>query len=72
MIHIDYGFILSTSPGKNLGFEMSPFKLTAELVELMDGVDSDMFRYYKSLILQGLIAAKKHIEEVIVYIYIDI
>lgn len=34
IIHIDFGFILSTSPGKNLGFENSPFKLTSEFVEV--------------------------------------
>lgn len=34
IIHIDYGFILSISPGKNLGFESSAFKLTHEFVEV--------------------------------------
>ncbi len=34
IIHIDFGFILSTSPGKNLGFETSAFKLTHEFVEV--------------------------------------
>lgn len=34
IIHIDYGFILSISPGKNLGFENSAFKLTHEFVEV--------------------------------------
>ena len=37
IIHIDFGFILSTSPGKNLGFENSPFKLTSEFVEVGGG-----------------------------------
>nr|XP_023015860.1 phosphatidylinositol 4-kinase beta isoform X3 [Leptinotarsa decemlineata] len=59
LIHIDFGFILSTSP-KNLGFEKSPFKLTPEFVEIMGGESSDMFEYFKILILQGLIAARKH------------
>ena len=34
IIHIDFGYILSNSPGKNLGFESSPFKLTDEFVEV--------------------------------------
>lgn len=59
LIHIDFGFILSTSP-KNLGFEKSPFKLTPEFVEVMGGEHSDMFAYFKILILQGLVAARKH------------
>lgn len=33
IIHIDFGFILSSSP-KNLGFENSPFKLTQEFVDV--------------------------------------
>lgn len=64
IIHIDFGFILSSSP-KNLGFESSPFKLTEEFVEVMGGLNSDMFAYYKILILQGLIAARKHMEKII-------
>ena len=59
LIHIDYGFILSCSP-KNLGFESSPFKMTPEFVEVMGGEESDMFKYFKILILQGLVAARKH------------
>jgi len=59
LIHIDYGFILSCSP-KNLGFESSPFKLTPEFVEVMGGPGGDMFEYFKILILQGLVAARKH------------
>ncbi|XP_077284386.1 phosphatidylinositol 4-kinase beta fwd [Arctopsyche grandis] len=59
LIHIDFAFILSISP-KNLGFETSPFKLTNEIVEVMDGEESDMFSYFKILMLQGLVAARKH------------
>ncbi|KAM7421717.1 hypothetical protein PAMA_015727 [Pampus argenteus] len=64
IIHIDFGFILSSSP-KNLGFETSAFKLTTEFVEVMGGPDGDMFNYYKMLMLQGLIAARKHMDRVL-------
>merc|ERR1712150_133393 len=64
IIHIDYGFILSSSP-KNLGFENSPFKLTPEFVDVMGGQNSDMFKYFKLLILQGFIAARKHSDKIL-------
>lgn len=35
IIHIDFGFILSSSP-RNLGFETSAFKLTPEFVEVRE------------------------------------
>ncbi|CAB1334711.1 unnamed protein product [Coregonus sp. 'balchen'] len=33
--------------------------------EVMGGLDGDMFNYYKMLMLQGLIAARKHMDKVI-------
>ena len=65
LIHIDYGFILSHSPGKNIGFENSPFKLTQEYVDVMGGENGDMFAYFKILMLQGLIAARKHMDKIV-------
>ncbi|XP_030043234.1 phosphatidylinositol 4-kinase beta isoform X1 [Microcaecilia unicolor] len=64
IIHIDFGFILSSSP-RNLGFETSAFKLTSEFVDVMGGPQGDMFNYYKMLMLQGLIAARKHMDKVV-------
>lgn len=61
LIHIDFGYMLSSTP-KNLGFESSPFKITQEFVAIMGGLQSDMYQYYKILILRGLIAARKHID----------
>ncbi|XP_076307960.1 phosphatidylinositol 4-kinase beta-like isoform X2 [Tachypleus tridentatus] len=69
IIHIDFGFILSSSP-KNLGFENSPFKLTQEFVSVMGGLGSDMFEYFKILILQGFLAARKHHEKILVLVEI--
>lgn len=63
IIHIDFGFILSCSPGRNLGFESSPFKLTLEFAEVMGGVDSDMYNYFKILMLQGFLAARKNMDK---------
>ncbi|XP_059167912.1 phosphatidylinositol 4-kinase beta-like [Physella acuta] len=65
IIHIDFGFILSNSPGKNLGFENSPFKLTHEFVEVMGGLGSDMFEYFKILMLQGFVASRKHMDKIL-------
>lgn len=50
---------------RNLGFETSPFKLTQELIDVMFGMKSEMFAYFKLLMLQGLVAARKHHERLI-------
>nr|AZQ56673.1 phosphatidylinositol 4-kinase [Suhomyces bribrorum] len=39
VVHIDFGFLLSNSPG-SVGFEAAPFKLTTEYVDLLGGTDS--------------------------------
>ncbi|XP_046396588.1 phosphatidylinositol 4-kinase beta isoform X2 [Ischnura elegans] len=64
VIHIDFGFMLSASP-RNLGFETSPFKLTPEFVAVMGGEGSDLFNYFRVLLLQGLLAARKHKDSVL-------
>ena len=69
LIHIDFGFMLQSSPG-NVGFEAAPFKLTQEYVDLMDGVDSDLFEYFKSLITAGLLEVRKNMDDIIRFITI--
>ncbi|XP_055327654.1 phosphatidylinositol 4-kinase beta-like isoform X2 [Paramacrobiotus metropolitanus] len=64
LIHIDFGFILSQSP-RSLGFENSHFKLTSDFVDVLGGVGSDMFEYYKLEMLKGLIATRKHCDKII-------
>lgn len=64
LIHIDFGFMLSISP-RNLGFETSPFKLTPEFVEVIGGKNSIMYKEFKTLILQGLIASRKHMDKIV-------
>ena len=62
IIHIDFGFILGISPGGNLNFENAPFKLTKDYINLMGGVDSSIFCYFKSLFLRGLFVARKNVD----------
>ena len=62
IIHIDFGFILGISPGGNMNFENAPFKITKDYVNLMGGVDSSIFCYFKSLFIRGLFVARKNVE----------
>ena len=52
IVHIDFGFMLSNSPG-SVGFEAAPFKLTYEYVEVLGGVGSEEFEDYKRLCKQA-------------------
>lgn len=36
LVHIDFGFILETSPGNNMRFESAHFKLSHEMTQLLD------------------------------------
>jgi len=42
-MHIDFGFLLSSAPGKGIQFEKAPFKLTEEYVSCLGGVKSEAF-----------------------------
>jgi len=46
LIHIDFGYFLSNSP-RSLNFESAPFKLTQEFVDVLGGLSSDLYHYYK-------------------------
>ncbi|KAA3461762.1 Phosphatidylinositol 4-kinase beta 1-like protein [Gossypium australe] len=71
LIHIDFGFMLSNSPG-GVNFESAPFKLTRELLEVMDsdaeGVPSEFFDYFKVLCIQGFLTCRKHAERIILLV----
>jgi phosphatidylinositol kinase/protein kinase (PI-3 family) len=65
LIHIDFGFMLSNSPGGNMGFEAAPFKMPLEYVEIMGGLDSAGWTYFKRLFKEGFEAARKHSDSLI-------
>ncbi len=52
IVHIDFGFMLSNSPG-SVAFEAAPFKLTHEYVEVLGGIGSPDFDDYKRLCKQA-------------------
>ena len=62
IIHIDFGFFFTNSPGGNIGFESAPFKLNNDMIGVMGGIHSEMFGYFKILLLQGFLEVRKHAE----------
>ncbi|CAG9327776.1 unnamed protein product [Blepharisma stoltei] len=68
IIHIDFGFFLTNTPGGNINFESAPFKLTNEMVDLMGGYQGELFIYYKILLYQGFLALRKHTTELLLII----
>jgi phosphatidylinositol 4-kinase len=69
IIHIDFGFMLSNSPG-SINAEKVPFKFTQEYLELMGGFGSPNFQYFKSLLLKGYLEARKQSEKIILLVEI--
>jgi len=61
IIHIDFGFILGISPG-NVGFETAPFKMTKEYVNLLDGINSEIFNYFIELLTKGFLEIRKYFD----------
>ncbi|KAK1815443.1 Phosphatidylinositol 4-kinase pik1alpha (PI4-kinase)(PtdIns-4-kinase) [Friedmanniomyces endolithicus] len=64
VVHIDFGFMLSNSPG-NMGFEAAPFKLTLEYVELLGGLDSPAFAKFKDRIKDAFQALRREAERIV-------
>lgn len=64
VVHIDFGFMLSNSPG-SVGFEAAPFKLTYEYVELMGGADSETYKKFVELCKAAFKALRKYAEHIV-------
>ncbi|KAG2703476.1 hypothetical protein I3843_06G130700 [Carya illinoinensis] len=68
LVHIDFGFILETSPGGNMRFESAHFKLSHEMTQLLDpsGVmKSETWNQFVSLCVKGYLAARRHMDGII-------
>ncbi|KHE80668.1 hypothetical protein GE21DRAFT_1290562 [Neurospora crassa] len=64
IIHIDFGFMLSNSPG-SVGFEAAPFKFTYEYLDVLGGVDSQDFADFKQLCKQAFQALRRSADNII-------
>ncbi|CAA2964444.1 phosphatidylinositol 4-kinase alpha 2-like [Olea europaea subsp. europaea] len=68
LVHIDFGFILETSPGNNMRFESAHFKLSHEMTQVLDpsGVmKSDTWYQFVSLCVKGYLAACRYMDGII-------
>jgi len=68
IVHIDFGFLLSNAPGKGIKFERAPFKLTNEFVDCIGGVNSKLFKKFRSCLWKGFIALVKHSQRIIILV----
>ncbi|PKA52366.1 Phosphatidylinositol 4-kinase alpha [Apostasia shenzhenica] len=68
LVHIDFGFILETSPGGNMRFENADFKLSHEMTQLLDpsgSMKSDTWNQFVRLCVKGYLAARQHMHGII-------
>lgn len=57
VIHIDFGFVFGTAPGGSFSLEQStPFKLTEEMLEVLDGIGSPLFSEFVTSFCCGFLA----------------
>lgn len=59
--------MLSNSPG-SVGFEMAPFKLSQEYVDILGGVHGEKFAEYKALMKAAFLAVRKHSENILLLV----
>lgn len=64
VVHIDFGFFLSNSPGGNANFERAPFKLTREMIDVMGGEHSLEFATFRDHMIRGFRASRRVLPKV--------
>jgi phosphatidylinositol 4-kinase B len=47
-VHIDFGFFFTNAPGKGIELEKKiPFKLHADYIEILGGLESELFQAFR-------------------------
>ena len=67
IVHIDFGFMLSNSPG-SVGFESAPFKLSQDYIDILGGIHSAAFADFRRLLIVGFQALRKHADKIILLV----
>ena len=62
---LDFGFIFNSSPGSNIGWELAPFKLTGEMIHLMGGLESEVFRWFMDHTIKGFLAVREYSDSIL-------
>ncbi|KAI9142279.1 hypothetical protein BKA69DRAFT_1069366 [Paraphysoderma sedebokerense] len=63
VIHIDFGFILDISPG-GIGFESAPFKLTTEMIQVLGGGNTAIYKRFCELCVKAYLAVRPYATEI--------
>ncbi|KAJ8331741.1 hypothetical protein BDV3_000949 [Batrachochytrium dendrobatidis] len=62
--HIDFGFMLTNSPG-SVGFELAPFKLPQEYLDILGGIRSRKFGEFRALVKEAFLALRKSADSIL-------
>ncbi|KAL7712871.1 1-phosphatidylinositol 4-kinase [Entamoeba marina] len=66
IIHIDFGFMFDRTPGGDLKFERSPFKLTEEMISIMGGSPyAEQFIWFMEQGVKSFLAIRQHYPSII-------
>ena len=68
LLHIDFGFLLTNSPGNNLGFEASGFKLDRDMLAVLGGPRSALFVTFRKLCVRAFLALRAQRARIIILI----
>ncbi|KAF2150589.1 hypothetical protein K461DRAFT_322998 [Myriangium duriaei CBS 260.36] len=67
IIHIDFGFMLSNSPG-SMGFEAAPFKLTQEYIDVLGGPEGTAHKLFVARMKEAFQALRRDAERIVMLV----
>jgi phosphatidylinositol 4-kinase len=69
LVHIDFGFIFDICPG-GVKFELSPFKLTKEMVDIMGGPNSPDYKKFVEHCVKAFLATRPYADQICQMVYL--